>query len=116
MDIRQFPKIQLKEDLPPLADCLLENLDEPCITGNIRDEAVEEGTVDEVVEGTDLILYTATKSKRPFAGRVVEVLPNDEVLLQWYVRKGKRRVFEALFNCDGSPSVQNVHVDREGFH
>ena len=69
MDFESFPRLQQREELPPLADILLEPLDEPVITGNVRDEAIEDGEIEEIEEGCDVVVYTNTMSKRPWVGR-----------------------------------------------
>ena len=50
MDVTAFP-VYVPHELPELDDTLAEPLDEAVIRGNVRDEAVEEGEVDEITLG-----------------------------------------------------------------
>ena len=54
MDISEYPK-QSKVELPPLMDSLMEPLGEMIISGNLADEAVEEGGIEEISEGTEVV-------------------------------------------------------------
>ena len=68
---------QINAELPQLMDSLIEPLDEAVIVGNLADEVVEEGSMDEVCPGVDVVVYTTSISQRPWVGRVVEMLPDD---------------------------------------
>ena len=67
MDLTTLPTL-VEEDLPPLMDALIEPLDDlvNVIRGNTRDEAVEEGSVEEIIENVDVVVYTKTRSKARF--------------------------------------------------
>ena len=41
----------------------------------------------------------------------MELLPGNEVVIHWYMRSKKRRVFEAQVNSDGTPYCQNLSMD-----
>ena len=108
MDIEAFPK-QVEHELP--SDTVMEPLDD-ALKGNICDEVLDEGDIDEVRVGTDCVAYTHSKLDRPWTGRVVELLPNNEVTIHWYTRKkGRKGVFEASSNPDGSPSCGAISLD-----
>ena len=57
MNILQFPKIRQNE-LQPAVDSLAEPLDDLVIRGNICDEVAEDGNVEELCEGVDVVVYT----------------------------------------------------------
>ena len=57
MDIRRLPT-QSPAELSPLMDSLMEPLDEAVIVGNVADEVVEEGSLEEICEGVDVVVYT----------------------------------------------------------
>ena len=57
MDITKFPE-QSPAELPPLMDSLIEPLDEAVIVGNLADEVLEEGSVEEIAAGVDVVVYT----------------------------------------------------------
>ena len=109
MDIQAFPK-QVEPEIP--SDTLMEPLDDDVLRGNICDEMIEGGDVNEIEVGTDCIVFTHSKSERPWTGRILELLPNNEATIQWFVRrKGKKGMFEALLTPDGSPSVGAISLD-----
>ena len=49
--------------------------------------------------------------KRPWVGRVLKTLAGDEFLVQWYMRKGKKNLFHACVNSDGSPDTAVLSHD-----
>ena len=113
MNLNEFPKINDIEDLPPLMDDLLESLDEHQIIGHLCDEAVEEGRAEEICPGVDVVIYTKSKIKRPWVGRVHEMLPGDKFMIQWYIREGRRKKFNAMINPDGTPATEEISLDRD---
>ena len=60
---------------------------------------------------TIIAVYTKVISKRPWLGRVIEVLPDDEFIIHWFVRQTKRKQFKALMNPDGSPSTDILSME-----
>ena len=111
MDITKFPSLQ-DDNLPELMDALIEPVGENIIHGNLVDEIITEGRWDEVIPGTDVVVYTRSQSKRPWVGRVCELFPEDGTFsIHWYVRQGKRTQFHALMNSDGSPSLEIVDLE-----
>ena len=109
MDIEAFPK---QEERVEPSDTLMEPLDDMVLRGNICDEVVDDGDTDEVICGTDVVVYTRSVSQRPWVGRVVEILPNEEVSVHWYTRQpGRRGQYHASFSSDGSPLTGAVSLD-----
>ena len=51
MDITAFPS-QVRAELPPLMDSLMEHLDEHVISGHLADEVIEDGCVEEISVGS----------------------------------------------------------------
>ena len=98
MDLTNLPKISI-EQLPEIGDVLMENLprNENVIGGRLFDEVVEEGDIDEVVVGSDVVVYTKYCSKRPWIGRVLEILPNNQFVIHWFIRQTKKKEFYDSF-------------------
>ena len=82
------------------------------LTGDIYPDEILEGHFieDEVEEKMDVCIYTKELRGRPWVGRVVKINKETKTfLLQWYTRKTVRsKVFRALNNPDGSPSLSEV--------
>ena len=58
------------------------------LTGNLCPELIEDGDLDEDIEqGTDVVVYTEATRKRPWVGRVSELLPNKKFIIHWYQRR-----------------------------
>ena len=71
--------------------------------GDIFHVDAEESCFDaNVVIGMDVIVYTKSKEKRPWCGRVLELIPLNQFRIQWYGRRGKANKFYALTNKDGT--------------
>ena len=66
MDISSFPEQSAPAELAELSDCLLEPLDDIVIRGKLQDEAVNEGNVDEIEPGDDVVIYTRSAARRPW--------------------------------------------------
>ena len=101
------------------ADQVTENDQEdyPELVGDLYPEVAVDGSIeDDVSLGMECCVYTREKSGRPWVGRVVEILENRKFKIHWFVRKTTRsRVFKALNNSDGSPSLSTVHYDTVMF-
>ena len=69
MDITKLPK-NTAYNIPPLADSLTETIDELVIRGNVLDEAVEEGSMEEIAPGDDVFVYAelSKRKKGPWGG------------------------------------------------
>ena len=84
----------------------LETSDEPGkeLTGDLYDELVEEGDLDNDISiGMDIVVYTSTEKGRPWTGRVLSLLDNKKFLIHWFSRKTIRsNIFYAQTNADGS--------------
>ena len=54
--------------------------------------------------GMDVIVYTKSRDldRRPWCGRVLEILPGNKFKLQWFTRTGRSNKFHASSNKDGS--------------
>ena len=59
---------------------------------------------EDIEEGTDVVVYTEATRKRPWVGRVSELLPNKKFIIHWYQRRsGRGNTFIAMKNFDDSP-------------
>ena len=65
--------------------------------------------------GIDVVIWTMSKQKRPWVGRVVQVLSSDSFKIQWYQRRTKSRTFFALKHKDSSPNTTNCDVSSVMF-
>ena len=91
----------------------------PALKGDLFPETLDEGEFeDEIMEGLDVVCYTRSKAKRPWCGRVKEVLQGQKFVINWYARKkGNMNNFYAM-KINGKPylSVQdNACVISWGF-
>jgi hypothetical protein len=91
----------------------------PALKGDLFPESLDEGEFeDEILEGLDVVCYTRTKAKRPWCGRVKEVLPGQKFVINWFARrKGNLNTFYSM-KINGKPylSVQdNACVISWGF-
>ena len=91
----------------------------PALRGDIFPESLDEGDFqDEIMEGLDVVCYTRSKAKRPWVGRVTEVVPGQKFVINWYARKrGNLNTFHSM-EVSGQPylSVQdNACVILWGF-
>ena len=70
----------------------------PALRGDIFPESLDEGKFeDEIMEGLDVVCYTRSKAKRPWVGRVTEVMPGGKFVINWYARKkGNLNTFYAM--------------------
>ena len=84
MDLHSLPKIQA-DVLPEFRDFLSEPLDDQVIRGNVCDEMVEAGDFQELVVGEDVVVYTLSVSRRPWVGRIVELLTGDTICIHYTV-------------------------------
>lgn len=120
MKILDLPK-QASVVSPTIPDefSQIEEVEIPPLKGDIFPEDIEDGRIeDEIFEGLDVVCYTVSKSKRPWVGRVTEVLPGGKFKINWYIRKkGDLNTFYAM-KLRGQPflSVQeNACVILWGF-
>ena len=115
MNIKDFPKqseviLTIPEHLRP-ADVT------PQLMGDLYPEEICDGHIeDEVAVNMDVTIYTQEKYGRPWVGRKVELLEPKGFKLQWFVRKSKRsKLFRALTNADGSPSLAELDYETVMF-
>ena len=58
-----------------------------------------------------VIVYTKSTLRRPWVGRVTAKLDDDEFMIHWFGRQGKRKQFHALMEADGRPNTSAVSAD-----
>ena len=105
MKITDLPKQTVSE--PPSVPEEFQHVHEkeiPALKGDIVPEEVDEGKFnDEIFEGLDVVCYTRSKTKRPWVGKVTEVLPGQKFVINWYSRKrGNINLFQAMVE-NGQP-------------
>ena len=84
MILTDLPK-QRRNVPPAIPDFLLDAHDGNEISGNLHDESIEEGSLDEISEDIDVCVYTdSSKGKpKPWVGRVKQMLPGGKFVIQW---------------------------------
>ena len=104
MRLDTWPKMRSDPDpiLPDEYD-FVDETEIPPLIGDIYPEEAVEGTFDvSVVVGMDVIVYTRSRERRPWCGRVLEILPGNTFKIQWFSRRGRSNKFYASTNKDGS--------------
>ena len=75
----------------------------PPLLGETYPEEVINGVFDNhIIVGMDVVVRTKSKEKRPWVGRVLEILPDQMFKIHWFGRRGRGNKFYALNNADGS--------------
>ena len=87
------------------------------LAGDLYPEEIFDGHLeDEVHVGMDVCIYTEDLRTRPWVGRIIQIRENKRFVLQWYSRKsGRGKVFMAVNNSDGSPSLSELDNDTVMF-
>ena len=78
------------------------------IEGEFCEELIDEGVFEsEASSGMDVCVYTESKVKRPWVGRIVEVKKEMSVVIHWYEkRKGsKSGEYIAMKHDDDTPYI-----------
>ena len=111
MNLNDLPK-QVKNDLPITPPFLTAADDGNTISGDLYDENIEDGSLEEIREDMDVCVYSDITSGRPWVGRVRQMLPGRKFTLQWFSRRsGRGQVFKAMTREDGSPYLSEVELD-----
>jgi hypothetical protein len=103
--LEMLPKMSTASDEPQLPDEyeFVEENEVPPLIGDVYHEDAEDGVFENnVICGMDVVVYTESKEKRPWCGRVLEILAGNQFVIQWFGRRGKGNKFHALTNRDGS--------------
>ena len=80
------------------------------------EEPVDGDFHDEIQVDMDVVVYSETKAKRPWVGRVRQLLKGSrEFEIQWYERKNKGLTFYPSVNKDGTPLLSIVSMDSVMF-
>ena len=105
MRLETLPRMKVTENpqLPDEYEFVEEDEVPPLIGDVYQEDAVISVFENNVILGMDIIVYTRSKEKRPWCGRVIEILPEKHRFrIQWFGRRGKGLKFHALTNPDGS--------------
>ena len=112
MKILDLPK-QCPEDLADITP--LHREEAAYISGKLCDEEPEEGSLSEIAANDDVVVYTASKQRRPWVGRVRNVCGNGKFVLQWFNREGKTLRFKALIDPQGNPATEELDLQTVMF-
>ena len=118
---KSFPKMILQK-LPRQVDYLapitpeylepLLNREERELVGERIVEEPEDGNFDnDLSVGVDVAIYSVSKAKRPWVGRVLKLLGNREFEIRWYHRAQRSKQYIPSTNRDGSPMSSKLSVD-----
>ena len=106
MKIAELPRqpTELTPELPEHFAQFVNDSEVPELRGETFPEVISEGDFNaEIVVGADVVVYTKSKSNRPWVGRVVRILPGQKFTVHWYQRRSRGNTFYALVKSDGSP-------------
>ena len=79
-------------------------------------EPVEGDFFDDIKVNMDVVVYSESKTKRPWVGRVQKLLQNSrEFEILWYERRSRSLIFVPSVEKDGSPHLSGVSVDSVMF-
>ena len=115
MKLTELPK-QTIADPPEIPEFLRDSEEGNAISGDVHEESFEEGDREEILEDTDVCVYTETSKGRPWVGRVKQMLPGSKFVIHWYGRKsGRGDVFTALLNPNGTASLGELELSTVMF-
>ena len=110
MILTDLPK-QAQNDLPVAPAFLRDKEDVNTISGDLYDENIDEGSLEEIHEDMDVCVYTDLTAGRPWVGRVRQILPGRKFHIQWFIRKsGRGQIFTAMTNEDGTPNLSELEL------
>ena len=111
MNLNELPK-QVKKSIPITPPFLTASDDGNTISGDLYDENIDEGSLEEIIEDMDVCIYSDITAGRPWVGRVRQMLPGRKFTVQWFSRRsGRGQVFKAMNREDGSPFLSEVELD-----
>ena len=71
------------------------------ISGDLYDERIEDGSLEEIEEDVDVCIYSDVAAGRPWVGRVKQMLPGGKCVIQWFNRRsGRGQIFKAMVKED----------------
>ena len=124
MKIADFPK-QAEEPAPEIPEHVAQFVQDttvPELKGETWPGILTEGDFNaEVALDADIVVYTKSKSNRPWVGRVAAILPGQKITIHWYKRRSRGNTFYAMVHSDGSPvlseqsnsTVMYWHISEE---
>ena len=99
------PDYQIPEHLAHVVEC--DGI--PQIRGELVPVELSVGNFDEEISlDADVVVYTRSKSNRPWVGRVIRILECNKFTIQWYKRRNRGNTFYAMVNQDGSPVLAEL--------
>ena len=111
LDLASLPKIDYSvRNGPPISICDDGLVEE--ITGDLLEESISEGSLEEIREDIDVCVYSEEKAGRPWVGRVRQMLPGGKFVIHWFNRKsGRGQFFKAMALPDGSPYLSEIDLE-----
>ena len=118
MKIQDLPRQEPVQPvrLPDALELFDDHSEPPELIGQRHAPLVQEANFKQDVDiGMDVVILTFSKIKRPWMGRVLNILSKENFQLQWYNRKSRSRTFKAMLMKDGSPYVSTCSFDSVMF-
>ena len=111
LDLASLPKIDYSvRNGPPISICDDGLVEE--ITGDLLEESISEGSLEEIREDIDVCVYSEETAGRPWVGRVRQMLPGGKFVIHWFNRKsGRGQFFKAMALPDGSPYLSEIDLE-----
>ena len=109
MNLTDLPK-QVLNDPSPIFNPQ-DVLEGSTISGDLYDEDIDEGSLEEIHEDMDICVYSDVTAGRPWVGRVCQMLPGSKFTIQWFSRRtGRGQIFKAMTKEDGSPYLSELDL------
>ena len=110
MNLMDLPK-QAVDDPSPSISNSRDTQEGSTISGDLYDEAIDEGSLEEIQEDMDVCVYSDSTAGRPWVGRVRQMLPGSKFTIQWFSRRtGRGQIFKAMMKEDGSPFLSEIEL------
>ena len=111
MDLSKFPKDDFSAE--NVSHPLLQSSEEvEEISGDLMEEHVEEGDLDEICEDIDVCVYSDETTGRPWVGRIRQMLPGSRFVIQWFSRRSGRGLhFTAMTLNNGEPYLSELDME-----
>ena len=103
MRLETLPKMRITEPRLPDEYEFVEESEIPQLIGEKYPEEALDGVFDNnIIVGMDVVVYTKSQEKRPWVGRVLEVLEGKKFKIHWFGRRGRGNKCHAFSKSDRS--------------
>ena len=110
MNLMNLPKQAVNDPSPSISNSR-DAQEGSTISGDLYDESIDEGSLEEIQEDMDVCVYSDSTAGRPWVGRVRQMLPGSKFTIQWFSRRtGRGQIFKAMTKEDGSPYLSELDL------